>query len=55
MSALRPEPHPRPEEHTMANKSRDAAQSSPKSIKQLDRPPMVSLKTKKTKKTSRGK
>jgi len=40
---------------TMANKSKNAPQSSPRSIKELDRPQMVSLKTKKTKKTSRGK
>jgi len=39
----------------MANKSNNASQSRPKSMKELDRPPMVSLKTKKTKKTSRGK
>jgi hypothetical protein len=55
MSVLRPEFIPDPRRITMANKSKDAAQSSPKSIKQVDRPPMVSLKTKKTKKTSRGK
>ena len=39
----------------MANKSKNAHQSSPKSITETNRPPMVSLKTKKTKKTSRGK
>ena len=40
---------------TMANKSKNATQSRPKSIKEPDRQPMVSLKTKKAKKTSRGK
>ena len=39
----------------MANKSKNAPQTSPKTIKAPDRPPMVSLKAKKTKKTSRGK
>ena len=39
----------------MANKSKNTQQSSPKLVKELERPPMVSLKTKKTKKTSRGK
>ena len=39
----------------MANKAKNAAESRAKSIKESDRPPMVSLKTKKTKKTSRGK
>ena len=39
----------------MANKSKNAFQSGPKSIKALDRAPMVSVKGKKTKKTSRGK
>jgi hypothetical protein len=39
----------------MANKSKNAPQSPAKSIKEPDRPAMVSLKGKKTKKTSRGK
>ena len=40
----------------MANKSKSAPQSSLKSMKELDRPQMVSVKKpKKTKKTSRGK
>ena len=37
----------------MANKSKNTPQT--KLVKELDRQPMVSLKTKKTKKTSRGK
>ena len=39
----------------MANKSKNAQQSSSRLVKELDKQPMVSLKTKKTKKTSRGK
>jgi hypothetical protein len=39
----------------MAKTPNNASQSRPKTMKELDRPPMVSLKTKKTKKTSRGK
>ena len=39
----------------MANKSKNATQTSTRLMKELDRQPMVSLKTKKTKKTSRGK
>ncbi len=39
----------------MAPKGKTGAQPPPKSIKELDRGPMVSLKSKKTKKTSRGK
>jgi hypothetical protein len=50
-----PNHHPDPRRITMANKAKNATQSRPKSIKEPDRPPMVSLKTKKTKKTSRGK
>jgi hypothetical protein len=38
----------------MANKSKNT-QSNPRLVKELERAPMVSLKTKKTKKTSRGK
>ena len=39
----------------MATEGKTGAQARPKSIKELDRAPMVSLKTKKTKRISRGK
>jgi len=39
----------------MVNKAKNATQSSPKSSNPADRPQMVSLKSKKRKKTSRGK
>ena len=39
----------------MANKAKNATQSRPMSISETERPPMVSVKAKKRKKTSRGK
>ena len=48
-----PEARPRPEEDHDGEQIKNAPQT--KLVKELDRQPMVSLKTKKTKKTSRGK
>ena len=47
--------HPDPRRIMMANKAKNATQPGPKPIHEPDRSVMVSLKTKKTKKTSRGK